>query len=225
MEAKMIQRVLLFAVVFAVMTSAAFAKKEKTVVRQDTLVTDVRYGFVFVVNSNWKVKDFNEPSVERAFLEKKNYSINREAQAYGGDYTIPTVVVYAQEFGGTVDDFEALLLKSLEEHQSDNPIIQKLGLLQNGEYIQTVGAVIDSIPARQIFLKRSYKRLLSSDPYGSGTPNVKQTEKYVNDHEVHEVYIAKKDSAIIVFQAFCEREFYAKENRDEFQEMARSLKF
>ncbi len=208
-----------------VLSSSAIAKKEKTIIQKDTLITDIKYGFSFVVGNNWKVKDFKEPSVERAFLEKKNYSINREAQAFGGDYTIPTILVFAQDFNGTIDDFEALLKKSLDEHVSDNEIIPKLGLLRDSEFITSADLTIDSLPAKQLFLKRAYKRLLSSNPYSSEGRVERQTERYINDHEVHEIYLAKKDNVLYVFQAFCEREFYGKENKDEFQAMAKSFRF
>ncbi|OGC91394.1 MAG: hypothetical protein A2W25_04490 [candidate division Zixibacteria bacterium RBG_16_53_22] len=217
--------VMFVGLVFLVLASSALAKKEKTVTRQDTVVTDSKYGYSFVVDNNWKVKDFKEPSVERAFLEKKNYSVNREAQAFGGDYTIPTVVIFAQEFNGAVGDFEALLRKSLDEHSSDNEIIQKLNLLRDSEYVISNDLVIDSKPARQVFLKRNYKRLLSPNAYSSESRVERQAERFINDHEVHELFLIKIDNMLYVFQAFCEREFFAKENRDEFESIANSLKF
>jgi hypothetical protein len=221
----MIRKSLLAAITLMLLASQVMAKKEKTIAHQDTLSTDTQYGYSFKVNENWKVRDFKVPSVERAFLEKKNYSINREVQSFGGDYTIPTIVIFAQEFSGTLDDFEALLRKSLDEHQSDNEIIRKLGLLRDSDYIISNKTFIDSLPTRQILLKRNYKRLLSANPYTSDTQADRQTERYVNDHEVHEIYAIKKGDALIVLQAYCEREFYAKENKDEFGQIANSLDF
>ena len=83
----------------------ALAKKEKTIVVKDTLITDAKYNYSLVVSKNWKAKGFNEPSIERVFLEKKNYSVNPEVKTYGGDYTIPTIVIFAQEFNGTPGRF------------------------------------------------------------------------------------------------------------------------
>lgn len=214
------------AVLIAILaTSVASAKKEKTITYGDSLLTDNLYGYSVRVTENWKVKGFNEPSIERAFLEKKNYSVNREIQTYGGDYTIPTINIFVQEFNGTLDDFEALLKKSLDEHQSDNEIIRKLGLLRDSELAISGNTEIDSLPARLVMLKRNYKRLLAGDPYGRSSSPATQTEKYINDHEVHQLFLIKKDTCMIVFQAYCEREFYGKENKDEFEAMAMSLKF
>jgi hypothetical protein len=221
----MMKRLFAAVLILMALASPGIAKKEKTIVQQDTLVTDVKYGYSFSVNENWKVRDFKEPSIERAFLEKKNYSVNREAQAFGGDYTVPTILVYAQQFDGSLEDFEALLKKSLDEHQSDNEIIRKLNLLQTGEFVASNSARIDSLPARQIFLKRNYKRLLSTVRFGRETSGNQPTEKYINDHEVHELYVTKKDNVLFVCQAYCEREFYARENRAEFQAMANSFRF
>jgi hypothetical protein len=217
--------VMLMTLAFLAFASSAYAKKEKTITRQDTLVTDNKYGYSLVVDNNWKVRDFKEPSIERVYLEKRNYSVNREAQSFGGDYTIPTVVIFAQEFNGAIGDFEALLKKSLDEHSSDNEIIQKLNLLRDSEYVISNDLVIDSIPARQVFLKRNYKRLLSPNSYSSDTRVERQADRFINDHEVHELFLVKNGNILYVFQAFCEREFFAKENKDEFESMAKSMKY
>ncbi len=162
----MTRKLILCAVILALFVPAAYAKKEKTITYKDSVLADGKYGFEMVVTKNWKVKGFNEPSLERVFLEKKNYSVNTDIKTYGGDYTIPTVLVFAQEFNGTVADFEALLRKSLDEHKSDNEIIGKLGLLMDSELVLAGDSVIDSLPVRQLILRRNYKRVLSADAYG-----------------------------------------------------------
>ena len=128
-------------------------------------------------------------------------------------------------FGGLqAEDFEALLRKSLDEHRSDNAVIPKLGLLSDAEFVVSGGASIDSIDARQIIVKRNYKRLLANDAYGRSSEQ-QQVEKVINDHEVHEIFVFKKGDILYVFHAVSEREFYSKENKDEFEAMAASIKF
>jgi hypothetical protein len=211
-------------VMVALSASLAGAKKEKTITYKDGILTDAKYGYTMVVSDNWKVKSLDEPSVERAFIQKKNYSINRMSQTYGGDYTIPTVNLYAMEFDGTPEDFEDLLKTSLEEHRSDNEIIPKLHLLRDGEFVVSGPATIDSTECRQIVLKRNYKRLLANDAYGRYSDQ-QQVEKVINDYEVHELYVVKRNNILYVFHAYSEREFYSKENKDEFESMAASIKF
>jgi hypothetical protein len=218
------KRILAVLAMIALLASVAGAKKEKTITYKDGNLTDAKYGYTMTVGENWKVKSLNEPDVERAFIQKKNYSINRMIQAYGGDYTIPTINLYAMEFAGTPEDFENLLKTSIEEHSSDNEIIPKLRLLRDAEFVVSGFASIDSNDGRQIIIKRNYKRLLSNDPYGSESEQ-RQVEKVINDHEVHEIYVFKKDNILFVFHAFSEREFYSKENKDEFEAMAASIKF
>ncbi len=220
----MAKRFLMVFVMFALMAPLVSAKKEKTIVYKDSTLTDPKFGYTMKVDDNWKVRSLNEPNIERAFIEKKNYSINRLVQTYGGDYTIPTVTIYATEFNGSLDDFEALLRKSLEEHRSDNEIVSKLGLLMDSEMVTSGNTAIDSLNAKQIILKRNYKRLLSTDAYGRQSPE-QQVDKVINDHEVHEIFAFKKDNVLFIFHAFCEREFYSKENKDEFEAMAASMKF
>jgi hypothetical protein len=211
-------------VIMALMSPLAAAKKEKTITYKDGVLTDTKYGYTMAVSDNWKVKSLNEPSVERVFIQKKNYSINRMVQTYGGDYTIPTVNLYAMEFSGTPDDFEALLKKSLEEHRSDNEIIPKLHLLRDAEFVVSGYATIDSNDGRQIIVKRNYQRVLANDAYGRNSEQ-QQVEKVINDYEVHELYVFKRNNIVYVFHAFSEREFYSLENKDEFEVMAASIKF
>ncbi|HBC47571.1 MAG TPA: hypothetical protein DEO84_05735 [candidate division Zixibacteria bacterium] len=217
-------RFLMAFMMVAILAPLATAKKEKTITYKDSTLTDAKYGYTMTVSNNWKVRAQTEPSTERAYLEKKNYSVNRMIQTYGGDYTIPTVMLFATDFNGTVEDFEALLVKSLEEHRTDNEIISKLGLLQDSELITSIESRVDSITARQIILKRNYKRLLANDAYGSQSVT-QQVEKVINDHEVHEIFAFKKGNTLFVFHAFSEREFYGKENKAEFEAMAASIAF
>jgi hypothetical protein len=219
------KRIIAAGILVLCLAQFALAKKEKTVEVKDTLITDAKYNYTMVVNKNWKVKGFTEPSIERVYLEKKNYSVNPEVKTYGGDYTIPTIVVFAQEFSGTPDDFISILQASLEEHRSDNSIVQKLGLLMDSEMVTSGEATIDSIKAKHVILKRNYKRLLAKDAYGGSTDPAQQPEKFINDHEVHELYIFKKDNTLFVFQAYSEREFYRAENMEEFEGIASKISF
>jgi hypothetical protein len=217
-------RFLMAIMMVAILAPLATAKKEKTITYKDSTLTDTKYGYTMTVSNNWKVRAQTEPSIERSYMEKKNYSVNRMVQTYGGDYTIPTVMLFATDFNGTVDDFEALLVKSLEEHRTDNEIIGKLGLLLDSELITSLESRVDSITARQIILKRNYKRLLANDAYGSQSVT-QQVEKVINDHEVHEIFVFKKGNTLFVFHAFSEREFYSKENKAEFEAMVASISF
>ena len=215
-----VSKKILFAILISVMAfSVALAKKQKTVVIKDNIAADTAYGWTMPVPKNWKSKTFNEPNVERLFLQKKNYLVNSSVRSYGGDYTIPTVAVFIQEFEGTTDDFENLIIKSLEEHRSDNSIISKFGLLKDSEYVVSGDVSVNSTLTRQIYLKRVYKRVIIVP---DGTSDGK--EKIINDHEVHEIYLMKRGNALIVFQAFCEREFYDV-NGPEFQSLLKSVEF
>jgi hypothetical protein len=208
----MIRRLTLLIVAVCMLAPAASAGKKKTVEINDNTITDSAYGWVMTFPDNWKARSLNEPNLERVYLIKKNYSVNQYIQTYGGDYTIPTFSIFVQEFSGDITEYEALLLKSLDEHRSDTELISKLGLLTDCDYITSGNVVIDSSQARQIYVKRNYKRLLDVN----GEP------KYINDHEVHEIYLVKKDNLMYVIQAFCEREFY-ETNHEEFAKLIMSI--
>jgi len=215
-----VRKTVLFAALISIMTfSAAGAGKQKTVEIKDDIAGDSLYGWTMPIPRNWKSKSFNEPGVERLFLQKKNYMINSSVKIYGGDYTIPSVTIYIQEFNGTMEDFENLIKKGLEEHRSDNLIVSKFGLLNEGEFIVSGDVSINSIPARQVYLKRNYTRIIIV-PDGSAEGK----EKIIRDHEVHEIYLIKRGGAMMVFQALCEREFYDV-NGPEFQSLLTSITF
>lgn len=216
----MVRRILFFVVPLIIMAQAANAKNEKTVMIKDNVAIDNKYGWKLPIPDNWKAKGHDEPDVERLFLEKKNYQVNPNIKDYGGDYTIPRVMIYVQDFSGSVDDFENLVKKSLEEHRSDNEIIGRMGLLKDGDFIVSADVKLGSRTVRQIYMKRNYKRILFIPDSGGSMSGGR--EEYINDHEVHEVYLIKFGERILIFQAYCEREFY-QANSIEFQALMQSL--
>lgn len=216
----MIRNIIFGALTIMLAAGSAEAKKEKTAQIKDKVATDLKYDWKLPIPDNWKAHSENEPSVERLFMQKKNYQVNPYIKQYGGDYTIPRVVIFVQQFAGTVDDFENLLKSSLDQHQSDNEIINRMDLLKDGEFIISGDVQVDSLPARQIYLKRNYIRLLFIPEGGGGVGEGRQ--EYVNDHEVHEVYLIKKGDLLYVFQAYCEREFFDA-NEVEFHSLIQSF--
>ncbi len=218
----MLKKTLYVFISIILVVAVAQAKKNKTAKIKDNIAIDLKYGWQIKVRDNWKAKSLREPSVERLFMEKKNYLVNPYVDMYDAEYTIPRAMIYVQEFSGSEKDFEALIKISLLEHRSDNAIIRKMGLLRDSEFIISGDVLIDTIhalQALQVYVKRTYERVLViPDRSGFGSPR----EQYINDHEVHEIYIMKKENLIYVFQAYCEREFY-ESNADEFQSMIRTF--
>ena len=205
------KRLLIFITVI-LMAAAAHAKKQKTVEIDDNVITDQKYGWTMSYPDNWKAKSLKEPSVERVYLTKRNYSVNQYIQTYGGDYTVPTFLIYAQPFDGDVLEFEALIKRALDEHRSDNDIVSKMGILKDCDFITSANVILDSTRARQVYLKRNYKRVL----------DIRDEPTYINDHEVHEIYLAKPDSVMYVIHAYCEREFY-EANQEEFLNLIKAI--
>ena len=208
----MFKKTIILAVSILLLASTAIAKKKKTVDITDDSITDTKFGWSMSYADNWKTKSFKEPDMERLFMTKKNYSVNPNLRTYGGEYTIPTVSIFISEFDGTVDDYEALMKKGLIEHRSDNKMISKLGLFRDSEYIISGDVIVDSTRAKQVIAKRNYKRVL----------DVRGQVQYINDHEVHEIYIIKVDNFIYMIQMFCEREYY-ETNALEFHNMLESF--
>jgi len=205
---------LIVIIVVVFMAVPVYAKKKKTVEIDDNTITDVAYGWTMKFPDNWKAKSFKEPNCERVYLTKRNYSVNQYIQTYGGDYTVPTFSIFAQEFDGEIYAFEALIKRALDEHRSENKLISNMGILKDCDFITSGNVIIDSTEARQIYIKRNYKRVL----------DIRGEPKYINDHEVHEIYLIKIDNMMYVVQAYCEREFY-ETNQAEFLALVASLNF
>jgi hypothetical protein len=211
---EMLKRLTVSIVVILLSVSVAQAKKNKTVEINDGVITDTLNGWTMNFPDNWKAKSLKEPSLERVYLTKRNYSVNQYIQTYGGDYTIPTFLVYAQEFDGDIYAFEALIKRCLGEHRSDNKLISKMGIMTDCDFITSGNVIIDSTEARQIYVKRNYKRVL----------DIRGETKYINDHEVHEIYLVKIENMMYVIHGFCEREFY-ETNQEEFLAFVESIDF
>lgn len=210
----MLKKLTVFIVIIFLSIPLAYAKKNKTVEIKDGVITDTLYGWTMHFPDNWKAKSLKEPSLERVYLTKKNYSVNQYIQTYGGNYTIPTFLVYAQEFDGDIYAYEALIKRCLDEHRSDNKLISKMGISKDCDFITSSNVIIDSTEARQIYIKRNYKRVL----------DVRGETKYINDHEVHEIYLVKVGNIMFVIHGYCEREFY-ESNQEEFLAFVQSINF
>jgi len=218
----MVKRLIFIAAVMVFFTNISYAKKEKTAQVKDKIATDLKYGWKLSIPDNWKAKGNKEPNVERLFLEKKNYQVNPYIKEYGGNYTIPRIMIFMQDFSGSTDDFENLIKKSLDEHRTDNDIITKLGLLKDSDFIISADVQLGDKIARQIYVKKNYRRMLYIPEGGGGISEGR--EEYINDHEVHEIYLMKVNEQILVYQGYCEREFY-ESNSKEFQDLMAAIQF
>ncbi len=186
-----------------------WAKKDKTVAITDTLFTDQKYHFSMNITKNWKVKRMEEPSIERAYLEKINFPIRPKKTErptdtryvvkdrygnYGANYTIPSVIIYAEDFDGTVEDFETLVKKGTVERQIDSKIIPKLDLSTGINFIRSGNVKFGSINARYLLLNRYYSS------------------------EELELYFFKQGGTLFVIKTFSDSKYF-RENKVDFDNL------
>ncbi len=220
-------KIILVLVLIAALNIPALAKKQKTAVFKDNVLSDQKLNFTLEVPKNWKVKTFKEEpeelSILRAVFLKKNYKINKEVKELGGDFTIPEIQIYARMDEMTPMEFLEILKKDIKSHNSEDDIITKLNLILSGEFLGKEEIELDGIPAIHALFKRKYTRRLQGDP---SDPRYRQYGGLIirSEHDVHDVYILKRNDYLIVIQFFSEREFYPP-NRDEFTKILSSLKF
>jgi hypothetical protein len=216
-------KILCIAVIGILFSVSLYAGKQKTIENKNGVITDLQYGYSLTAPDNWKVKAFDEPSVTRLFLSKKNYEVNRDVKALGGDFTIPEIWIYTRPDTIEPKAFLDQLNNLVQSHQSTDNIITKLNLGLTGEYLMMQETKLGNIPAIHALYKRNYTRELQGDPadprYRAFGGRIARSE-----HDVHELYIFKHGPNLFVIQAYAEREFYTV-NKDEFAKIIGTFKF
>lgn len=218
----------LIAALIAMLVIPAAAKKTKTATNENGVLTDQRIGYTMEVPDNWKVKTYKEsednPAVLRVLMSQKNYQINREVEELDGDYIIPEIQVYARQDTMSPEGFLEKLKNAVELRNSGDDIISQLGLVMEGEFVQSGEAELGGLPVIVAYFKRNWERHLQADP---GDPRYRHTGGLIvrETHDIHEVYILKHGGDLIVIQGLCEAEFYHNILMAEFGKIIGSLKF
>ncbi len=197
--------------------------KQKSAEFKDGTLQDSSLGYSLQVPKNWRVKTFDEPSLIRAMLIKKNYEVNREVKDLGGDFTIPEIRLFSRPDTLSPAEFIEELKRSTLSHKSDDRIINQFELLLSGEYLSVQEVEIAGLKCLQAIFRRNYTRELQVDPFD---PKYRQYGGLIarNEYDVHEIYVFRSGENLFVIQAFAEREFYPG-NREEFAKILGTLKF
>jgi hypothetical protein len=211
------------AVIGILISVSLYAGKQKTAQLKNNNLTDLQLGYSINVPDNWRVKAFDEPSVTRVYLSKKNYEINRDVKALGGEYAVPEIWIYSRPDTISPQGFLENLKNMVQSHQSTDNIMTKLNLGLTGEFVMMREAQIGDIPVIQALFKRNYTLELQGDP---SDPRYRAFGGHIarNEHVVHEIYIFQHGQNIYVIQAYAEREFYSV-NKEEFTKIIGSFKF
>jgi len=213
---------ILIVLVLSFLSSMASAK-QKSAEFKDGKLTDSSLGYSLQIPKNWRVKTFEEPSLIRAMLIKKNYEVNREVKDLGGDFTIPEIRLFSRPDTISPAGFVEELKRSLLSHKSEDRIINQLELLLTGEYLSAQETEIAGNKCIQTLFRRNYTRELQVDPFD---PKYRQYGGLIarNEYDVHEIYVFRSGDNLFVIQAFAEREFYPG-NKEEFAKILGSLTF
>ena len=127
----------LIAAIIAMLVIPAAAKKTKTAIYKDGVLTDQKLNYTMEVPDNWKVKTYkeseDEPAVLRVLMSKKNYNINREVEELDGDYIIPEIQIYARQDTMSPEGFLEKLKTAVDMRNSSDDIITQMSLVMEGE--------------------------------------------------------------------------------------------
>lgn len=205
------------------LAAAVFAGKVKSGDYKNGILTDSQLGYTLSVPDNWRVKVFDEPTVQRVLMVKRNYEINKMVKDLGGEFTIPEIRIFVRPDSMSPMDFLNKLKEAVEVHKTEDNIISQLDLVKTGEFSMMQEIKLDSVPAIQAIFKKNYQRKLEVDP---NDPHFRQYGGLLvqNEHLVNELYLFKRNGQLYVIHAFSEREFYPI-NKEEFWKIIGSIVF
>jgi len=177
--------------------------------------------------AGWDIKLLNDKkeqfNFQRAVIVKKNYQVNPIIKELQGEFTIPTVTIFAESSLLPIDGYAKFILDQLYQVTSKNVILLNTELLSETDFLDSMTVDINGDKFKRIQFKHRYKRILDT----SGREINWQRDggaKLIQDFNIIDLAIYKKNDLIIILYAVCEREFYQLE-KEAFQNIITSLKF
>ncbi|MBD3169633.1 MAG: hypothetical protein GF307_09135 [candidate division Zixibacteria bacterium] len=221
---KTILTLILAFVSFGLCIESANAKKTGKVY-DDSIFVDTRLEYEFRVPEGWNIKTQKDKgdnyNYERVVVVKKNYKVNRTVRQLHGDFTIPTVTVFADSTSKTVEEYSRYLLDNLKKVTSKDEILLSTQLLEDTELLDSFMVDYNGIISKRLQLKNSYKRFLDTSRRDVNWQRDGGV-KLIQDFNIIDIVIFKKNDWIIMMYAVCEREFYQL-NRKAFVQIFNSM--
>lgn len=212
--------------VFLMVLPAVSSAKKTGKIVDDSLYVDNLLGIQVTAAHGWKIKVFREKkkkrNIQRAVIVKKNFKINSLVRELHGDYTIPTVTIFADSTNMTIEQYGDMILDQLYKVNSDNEILLNTELLSETDFIDSITVKVNGLDSKRIQFKHRYKRFLDTSGRDVNWERNGGVQ-LMQDFNIIDLAIFKKGDWVILLYAVCEREFYQL-NKRAIEYMLGSLK-
>lgn len=201
---------IVFIISVFVIPAAAAAEKAGEIV-DDSIYVDSELGFQITAPEDWKIKvqknKKDETNYERVLFIKKNYKVNRKVRQLHGEFTIPTITVFADSTNMSIEEYSHYILDNLKKVTSKSDILLHTELLSDTDMIDSFTVELDGVKSKRLQFKHGYKRFLDTSDRSISIQRDGGVQ-LIQDFNIIDVAIFKKNDWILMVYAVCEREFY-----------------
>ncbi|OGC94282.1 MAG: hypothetical protein A2142_03685 [candidate division Zixibacteria bacterium RBG_16_48_11] len=206
------------------LSSAVWAKKEKTGVLDKDVFTDSLKKYQLTVPYNWRAKPEKEPSLLRATLQKIKLEPPRAGSSQGydlGERFIPTIKILADTTSLSLERFCELLLAGKDGLARENEYLMKLDLLIQSELKSEQKIKLgEQEGVKYTFQKKYLKQVRDPrEKIGGTIQNVTVEESLLGY-----LILTKKNNQVFMIQCLGERDTFEFEDQD-YQKLLASWKF
>lgn|SRR5574341_2412202 len=206
------------------LSSAVWAKKEKTGVLDKNVFTDSLNKYQLIVPPNWKLKPEKEPSLLRATLQKIKLEPPLAVSSQGYDLDerfIPTIKILADTSSLSLERFCELLLAGKDGLARENEYLMKLDLLIQSELKSEQEIKLGAQEGvKYTFQKKYLKQVRDPRQNIGGTTQTVTVEESLLGYLI----LTKKNNQVFMIQCLGERDTFEFEDQD-YQKLLASWKF
>ena len=180
-------------------------------VYDDSVFVDKRLGYQITSSEGWDIKPQRDkkkkPNYQRVVLVKKNFKIDPIVRELHGEFTIPTITVFADSNGMSIDEYTGHILDQLYQVTSKDQILLNTELLSDTDMIDSFTAELGEVTSKRLQFIHRYKRFLDTtgrDINWQRNGGV----KLIQNFNIIDICIFKRGDWVIMLYAVCERQFY-----------------
>jgi hypothetical protein len=213
--------VLMAILLLAGTTTGMAAKKQKTGVVTDKVYVDNLYGFSFEAIRNWKFskpkkEKLEKPKHQRFSLVQKNYQIPPNRRDNQEEYTPPTIMLWVDTCGLSVDSFAVLIADPSKKFKQRKSLANSFTIMKRGHYIEQGPTQIDGAGGVMQKYRLSYETQIYN--------RVKDSYRVLEEILLGDLYIVKNNGRMYAIGFRAERLNY-RAVRQEAKKMIASLNF
>jgi len=131
-------------------------------------------------------------------------------------------MIYSDTTSLSLEEYAKLLAGSVNSVNSKNELFQKMKILTETEFFDSTTTQLAGEKAKFFRLKNKFRWAHMSA--AGGVLHTDGNTRLIEDFNISEIYLLRRENRIMVLHFFCEREFY-NVNQGEFHDMLNSFRF